>query len=255
LTGEISDKFKRRPAGAAAQEELRELTKPVTPDFPDFHLVHITHAGAASQILRLDPPTLKATPCKVFDGQNLLYFFVLRPLYRLREGEVQQTLVSHFPVAFVMAAKELGPPAHVAPFDTGAAHRMRYDDRHSPGAYLDDYLLEPDLDAVRRFLSWGYESPEAYFEGRFRARLHERIPNFMSIAHSWLQIAQDAAPGGEKDLRGAAVEVSYDRAFPLEGHIRLCVLPDELLQDQRSGQASKIKDILDAKKICHQIYK
>jgi hypothetical protein len=255
LAGDVSDLFKRRSDGSKPRRELVEVTEHVSPDFPDFQLVHITSAGKASEILNLEPPWLKAMPCKVFDGQERLYFFVMRPLFRLGKGDVSQTLVSHFPVAFVMEAKELGAPIHAAPFDTGAAHTSRFDDYHSPGACLDDYLLEPDLEAIKKFLSWGYGSPEAYFNGELKKYLVDKIPNFMSVAHSWLHIAQAAAPAGPKDLRGAAVEIAYDRGFQLEAYIKFCVFPDEFLQDRvMKHRNNTVMGFLEEKSIKYETY-
>lgn len=255
MSGDFSEKFKRRPPGSPLRAEIKEHTRNYPANFPDFHLVHITSAGLAWEILKLDPPWLKATPCKVFDGRERLYFFVLRPLYRLPEGDVEQTLISHFPVAFIMDAKELGNPTHAAPFDTGAAARKRFDAEHSPGAFLDDYLLDPDIDAIKRFLAWGYGSADAYYEGRLKGSLHAETPNFYSICHSWLQIAKRAAPAGSVDLRGSAVELAYDRGIDLATHVKLCIFPDEFLQHSSTGTGNEtILDLLHTKSIAFKTY-
>jgi hypothetical protein len=252
----MSEKFKRRPAGSKPKEELTELTKNIGPaTSPKIQLVHITSAGIVSEILGLDPPWLKAFPCKVFDGQDRLYFFVMRPLLKLREGDANQALVSHFPAAFVMEADTLAPPVHVAPFDTGAASAGKYDSNHSPGSYLEDYFLDADLDAVKRFISWAYGSPGSCFSGSLRRELLAEIPNYMSVAHSWLRIAQQSAPSTEKDLRGAAIEIAYDRGFDFSTHVKLCILPDELLQDKRDNRKNEpLLKILNDNSIKYETY-
>jgi hypothetical protein len=76
----------------------------------DLPLVHVTSAGWGREIVR--QTKLKTFPCKVF-GDNLLYFFILRPAYCLEEGDSPKHYVDYFPAAFVVESRAVAHPRQI----------------------------------------------------------------------------------------------------------------------------------------------
>src|SRR5215468_10821505 len=78
-------------------------------------LVHTSAAYFLKQILR--EKKLSATPCSVFKGEDLLYFFVGRPAYK-KEIELEARYWE-LPCCFILEYEVIGA-RHIYPFDTGA---------------------------------------------------------------------------------------------------------------------------------------
>ena len=92
--------------------QLDRLIAAAHPINDTLDLVHVTAAGWAAEILRNDPQQIELRRCSVF-GRHLVYFFVGRTAFRIREGDIPSPDVAAFPAAFVVSPDRLGKPAHV----------------------------------------------------------------------------------------------------------------------------------------------
>jgi hypothetical protein len=224
------------PSGSSryARTDLVDLTSTVEPDNIELDLVHITAAGWADEIIR-GSAKLETRQCDVF-GRPLLYFFIGRSTFRLRRGEIGSDQVGRFPSAFLVRPERLGTPAHIYPFDTGAAAKGKFFDAHEPGVFLQDHRLDNDLDAVRRFIKWAFGSYKDYLEGSLSGALRGSVlPNFLA-ANSYLKIANLAGQGANQpDDRACSIEVAYSSHVDIRTNASIIVLPEPFIEPGPSG--------------------
>jgi hypothetical protein len=179
-----------RRAGLAQKRELRELAAEARPLPGPLDLIHVTSVGAGREIVSLGQ--IEARPCAIFK-RDLVYMFLARPAYRLRNGAAKSDQINRFPCAFVIRPDRLGAPFHVYPFDTGAGVSGSFGDTVDPHVYLEDYELEPSLSAAQRHIAWAFGSNRQYFEGDLIPGLAQGLHPWQSVGLGWLTIAGLAA--------------------------------------------------------------
>ncbi|WP_162913404.1 hypothetical protein [Rhodospirillaceae bacterium SYSU D60014] len=213
--------------GTSNKRQLREVPVPETVP-STLLLVHVTAVGAAREIVYSGK--LESRPCKVF-SKNLVYFFVFRPAYRMKDGEVKSDQINRFPFVFVVSPDDLGVPFHVYPFDTGGAVTGVFDDRADEYVFLEDYELEPTLMAAGRHIAWAFGSVDAYLKGDLKPGLSQHFPQWKDVIHSFVNIAGLAASShNQPDQRASAVEVAYRDHVPL-GNVRFAILPKQYIEE------------------------
>lgn len=205
------DGIRRRITGVT-KRDIRSKSAPagIPMDLP---LVHVTAVGAAREII--DAGQLEMRPCPVFK-KDLLYFFVLRPAYRVSESDAKSDQINRFPFIFVVDPKNLAAPYHLYPFDTGGAFYGVFGDWPDPYVMLEDYELLPKLSAASGLIGWAFGSAINYFEGEVRQDLMKSLSPWESAAQSYLKIAGLATSGGGRnrpDKRASAIEVAYVLLF------------------------------------------
>jgi len=236
--GEIMAILTRRTSGARTST-LRNRVKGAS---RDFFLVHVTSVGAAREIIRAGK--IETRVCKVFDRQ-LVYFFAMRPAYKLRGADVKREIIDYFPFVFLVSAKSLGVPFHVYPFDTGGALDGAFDDGASPFFYLEDYALDESLQAVNNHVEWAFGTAANYFDGALRADFTESIPDWDVGPYTFAKIARLASVGSNRpDLRSSAIEIAYERHVPLS-EVEFAIVPNKFLEDPR-GVNTEMTNKLEA---------
>lgn len=245
---------KRRPRGVANSRELVELARTAFPTVsiatPD--LVHVTTVGWGRRIV--GSGLLERRRCNVFE-KELVYFFLARPAYRFGNGDEKNDQLNFFPFAIVLSPAALPAPYHIYPFDTGAFMAGFYDEVVDPSIYIEDYELEPDLAAADRHLEWAFGDLPNYFDARIKPALAGSIPQWRAVAQSWIRIAGLSSVGRQKpDRRASALEVAYSRSIDLrQGHGRLLVFPEQLLEDPH-GRNTAFLDMVRVLKIDFETY-
>jgi hypothetical protein len=235
---------RRKPRGVVANRELVELARAAYPTVsispPD--LIHVTSVGWGRRIVGAG--TLERRRCDVF-GKELVYFFVARPAYRFGRGDEKNDQLNFFPFAIALSPNALPAPYHVYPFDTGAYMAGFYDEVVDPSIYVDDYELEPDLASALRHIEWAFGGVEEYFDAKIRSGLAGSIPHWRSVAQNWIRIASLASTGREKpDRRASAIELAYAQSVDLrQGHARLLVFPEQLLEDPNGTNTAFLNSI------------
>ena len=122
-----------------------------------------------------------------------------------------------------------------------------YDEAVDPSIYIDDYELEPDLSSAVRHIEWAFGGVEAYFDAKVKSGLASSIPHWRSVAQSWIRIASLASTGRQRpDRRASAIELAYSQSVDLrQGHARLLVFPEQLLEDPNGANTVLLKSIRD----------
>ncbi len=222
-----------RRVGPAGERHLRKRSarKSLPKALP---LVHATAAFYAGEILR--GGRLETRKCRVF-GRKMVYFFVMRPDYRSRDGDEKSHRVNAFPAVFVMRPDITEVPFHVFPFDTGAGHAGIFADQADPYIPLDDYELETSLEAAVGHIEWAFGSTADYFDGRLRSDIGTDVPTHETVTRGFIDVAQMGRKGSNAhDRRASAVEVAVDHDVELKGNVMLAILPDKWLED--GGEAN-----------------
>lgn len=197
-------------------------------DSSTLKLVHVTAVGAAKEIVQAGQ--IETRKCSHLSN-DLAYFFVLRPAYRLRQGGEKSDQISRFPFVFVVSPDRLGDPHHVYPFDTGGALSGVFGDEPDPHVTLEDYELEPSMQAAAQHIEWAFGGVVPYFDGHVRPGLLEALPDFDLEGRSVLRIARLASSGhNQPDRRASAIEIAYSRHVPLADHVEFVVLPLQFLE-------------------------
>tara|TARA_R110000824_G_scaffold24090_5_gene85393 strand:+ start:6870 stop:7682 length:813 start_codon:yes stop_codon:yes gene_type:complete len=215
-----------------------------------FYLVHVTAVGIAREIIRAGQ--IEARVCKTL-GTNLVYFFAMRPAYKLRDAEQKKDILDFFPFVFLVSTDNLGAPYHVYPFDTGGALEGAFDEGASPAVYLEDYALEETLQAINDHIAWAFGTPADYYDGKLKPDFGKDIPDWDSGPKTFAKIARLASVGSNRpDRRASAIEVAYARHVSLSD-VKFAVLPYQFLEDPQ-GPNSDMIDRLTAAGVAWETY-
>lgn len=218
----------RRLPGRRADQQLRRRAIPgVIPTH--LPLIHVTHVGSAREIIA--SRKLEVRPCPVFK-RGLLYFFVLRPAYKLRDGDEKSHQINRFPFVFVLDPRAIEAPFHAYPFDTGGATVGAFDEQADPHVILDDYELEPSFEGAAGHIAWAFGSLAAYFEGDIRGDILDDVPVYETVTRSFVDIAKLGRTGSNQpDRRASAVEIASSQDIALKGNILVAIIPKQYLED------------------------
>ncbi len=227
----------RRRKGTPAQRQLRGRSASGTLP-PALPLVHVTATGLAREIV--ESGQFEAQHCRVFN-KSLVYFFVMRPAYRRKNGDEKSDRINRFPFVFVLRPEAVPIPYHVYPFDTGGAEGGVFAEQADEYVCLEDYELDPTHAGAVGHLGWAFASLEDYLEGTLRSGLMEGVPAHETVTLSWHAIAGMARTGSNQpDRRASAVEISTQRNVPLAGNVLLAVVPRQYLDDDGSQNTAFI---------------
>lgn len=216
----------------------------------DFYLIHVTAVGTAREIIRAEQ--LEARVCNVLNV-NLVYFFALRPAYKLNGADKKKDILDFFPFVFLVSTENLGAPYHVYPFDTGGALEGAFDEGASPAMYLEDYALEETLQAVNDHISWAFGTPANYYDGKLKPDFGKDIPDWDAGPKTFAKISRLASVGSNQpDRRASAIEVAYSRHIPL-GNVKFAILPYQFLEDPHGPNTDMI-DRLTAAGVSWETY-
>jgi hypothetical protein len=226
--------LKRRLSGSPNRTLRSRASAPVR----DYYLVHVTAVGAAREIIRAGQ--LEARLCPIFK-RNLVYFFALRPAYKLNESGDKHSIIDFFPSVFLVSAEHLGNPFHVYPFDTGGALEEAFDEGASPSFYLEDYELDVSLKAATDHMSWAFGTPADYYDGKLKPDFAEGFPAWEVGPLTFAKIAGLASVGHNRpDRRASAIEIAFDAHVPIE-RMKFAIFPYQFLEDPKG----KNKDMID----------
>lgn len=208
--------------------DLRAFLRPLNVGAPaTLPLVHTTESSRIFKILK--EGKLAASPCNVFKGENLTYFFVGRPSYKLKTDEAQ-TYYWQLPLVFVTKFDAALKFKRILPFDSGAFRNARLPS-HILSFDFDSFDLSEDPVLVRKLVAAFFGSNENYYKRKaykpeeLEAR-HVLTPMHMailSLAHLYSEPLTD-----NSDDRGSNIEMQLEGDFEISnGTLLGVVLPSE----------------------------
>ena len=220
--------MRRRESG----EKNRMLRNRASGPRRKYYLAHVTPVGAARDIIRAQQ--IEARACIRFK-RNLVYFFAMRPAYKLKGSDRKELVIDYFPSVMLVDADAMGSPFHVYPFDTGGALDGAFEEEESEHVYLEDYELDSTLDAVNDHIYWAFETRADYFDGKLKKGFADKFPVWDVHARTFARIAELASVGSNKpDGRASAVELAFTNHVRLD-QIKLIILPKQFLEDPRGN--------------------
>ncbi len=208
-----------------------------------YYLVHVTSVGAAREIIRAEQ--IETRNCRLFN-RNLVYFFALRPAYKLNVSEKKQSIIDFFPSVMLVNTERMDAPFHVYPFDTGGAVEEAFDDGASEHVYLEDYELDSSLQAASDHIFWAFETRADYYDGKLKPGFAEQFPPWDVGPLTFAKIAGLASVGSNRpDRRASAIELAFDAHVRLDS-IRLMILPKQFMEHPGGDNTEMIDSLARA---------
>lgn len=192
-------------------------------------LVHTTRAHHLRSIL--NGQKIVATPCDVFKGENLNYFFVGRPAYKFPLGD--QAELWELPVCFILDYKTSFKPKRMFPFDSGGFSRNLMPS-HMTRHNLDDFEVSADPEAPEKIIGTFFGSAHNYFKFSPKRGLDALAKHDVSLLdseiHSLHKLSVSRSEGF--DDRHFSIEVQSSNDLKLQSNILLAaVVPAPYLDD------------------------
>ena len=194
-------------------------------------LTHITRAYSFDEML--EGEALEPSHCDVFK-EPLIYLFYGRPAYRAKLGN-NARLEFEWPVVFIFHPDKISSIKRLFPFDTGAFSIGLYESFFDRKARLDDFSLEPSLEAARTVVSAFYVDQKEYFLGSTRKNIDLPIRQFE--AQGLFELARlpgdqsQATKSGGRDERSSAIEIQVSEPIAFKDALLAIVLPEAYLDD------------------------
>lgn len=182
-------------------------------------LVHSTDLFRFQSIARKE--ALEATPCRVYDGANLLYFFYGRPAYRPHLKEQTLSARAYAPVCLVFNHELSDEAIRIMPFDSGGFHdRITHPPMH-PDMTLSEFELAIQANAPMKLIQLFFENESNYFDER---------PTYLDYPYDDMHIDSyykliRARNNLNADDRVSAVELQFDRDVALPNEVSAVILP------------------------------
>jgi hypothetical protein len=188
------------------------------------HICDLLRARSA-----MEQRLLRASPCKKFDGEELLYLFYGKPSFRPDSAGEGKRFGAFYPVCFVVRLDASVQLRRVFPFDSGAFPK-RYSEFLHQKMSLEDFLMPADYESARRIVAGFYASNSDYFDSK--PLLPFRAVNTLETS-TYFELVK-AFGSGQKlqgDDRLVAIELQASGAITLDA-TRICriILPDKALE-------------------------
>ena len=228
--------LKKRTSG----EHDRTLRRRAKGPSRSYHLVHVTSVGSTREIIRAGQ--IETRSCRVFD-RDLVYFFALRPAYKLKGSDEKRSIIDFFPSVFLVSTEHISVPFHVYPFDTGGAFDGAFDLGASENVHLEDYELDNTLQAVNDHILWEFGTREDYFDGKLKDDFEEKLSKWDVGPVTFSRIAGLASVRSNRpDLRASAVEMAFDVHVRLDS-VRMIILPKQFMEDPNGNNTKMMTNL------------
>jgi hypothetical protein len=166
--------------------------------------------------------TLNPTPCNVFTGENLLYFFYGRPAYRTTREQNALIHPAFMPVVILLKPDSLKSITRIAPFDTGAFENKKFDEHLHSKMKKEDFLLDPKLLMANKLISKFYSDNSSYVEEKPIALTIDPM-DFEAFSYYSIITSVIKSPS---DDRNCTIEIQSDNAVVIdESNVMLVILP------------------------------
>lgn len=197
----------------------------------------------------LESKKLLPSKCVVFKNEKLLYLFYGRPAYK-NSDPLSHKLGHLLPTAFILKNSIGIGGKRIAPFDTGAFKRGLFEKYMHPKMQIEDFLLSPGVDGIRKTISYFFGSNEKYYIGEPKSELNCDSMDFEIRAYH--SLINGVVPE-EADDRKASIEIQLDHEICLsKDTVQAVICPKEF---ERSNIFKRVvKDELNAEVITYLSY-
>ena len=165
-------------------------------------------------------------PCRVFTGENLLYFYYGKPTYRDELSE--SAIVAEAPVCIILSSDIISKSKRIFPFDSGAFDRYR---RFLPrAAGLAHFELSSSRDEPSRIISAFFETNDRYLDGIAR---QDRVIAADQFEAAALYELYRYKGSGEFDDRGWTIELQVPEDVELRTpSVLALIMPNALAETE-----------------------
>jgi hypothetical protein len=242
--------------------------KPYTPFDPKLPLLHSTSFQSFVDVIQAH--VLSPTPCTVFQGEELLYFFYGRPSYRVSATVTSQGQLRHLPVCFILSPESINTAKRIYPFDSGAFETGLFD-AFLKGLPRDKFIVGDFPDGPQRMVSAFYENNRNYYYGNLSNAV-DAGPSQLAVS-GYLDMLRDTAVAysdsgqSTSDDRRQTIEIqtnshvhlkaesitSPNGTTTVQNKVLAVILPQRALDDPAILEA--VTQIWKAKPLTYQLYK
>lgn len=222
--------------GSGGKTRFRDFVATESPATPNLPLVHNTDMYRF--LNALEEGQLTPTPCNVFTGESLIYFFYGRPSFRPNAEEPPTGLHHYFPVCLIMRPDTVIPIKRIFPFDSGAFANHMYDTYLHHDMSLADFGLDPHPSTPGRVVQMFFGEAPSYLLANAKSGLALPPEQLEASSYTALISAQDA---NAIDSRGSGIEVQTDQAVELQDQVAAIVLPNTFLDG--GGTLEKLSEL------------
>lgn len=197
----------------------------------------------------LESRKLLPSECVVFRDEKLLYLFYGRPAYK-DSNPLSHKLGHLLPMVFVLKNSIGIAGKRVAPFDTGAFKRGLFGKYMHPKMRIEDFLLSPGVEGIRKTISYFFGSNEKYVKGEPKSEVNCDSMDFEIRAYH--SLITGVIPE-EADDRKASIEIQLDHEIPLTSDtVQAVICPKEFERSEIFQRV--VKEELKAKVIPYLSY-
>lgn len=211
-------------------------------------LVHVTATGIGRNILLSGKLETRYCPHL---KENLIYFFLGRPAYRLKGESAPNNQINRSPIVFIINPDHV-VPKYVFPFDSGAALTGKYVGEDQ-ALCLNDYELPTSMIGAGQHLAWAFSSVDDYLKGRVKPNLLDGVEIFETTVHSFSSISKQATKGinnpDRYDDRAAAIEVCSAENVDLKSAVSFAIIPKQYLEGVSGKNNTEILQALKENEI------
>jgi hypothetical protein len=229
---------------------LREfLSRNILDNAGSLPMVHTCESFHLKRILRDNK--ILSSPCNVFEGEDLTYFFVGRPAYK-KELELEPR---YWELPTCIICKYDVTDAHrIFPFDSGGFSHGKYPNFISM-ANLDDYEVSGDKEAAPKIIGTFFSDRYSYYHLKARPEhifLEKYAIDVLDEEIRALHALITTRAPKSADDRRASIEVSFNRSYDLVADdVLAIVIPEIYLESNKI--MNYIENELNAEPISYPI--
>lgn len=192
-------------------------------------LVHSTEAYLIKKYIRSG--AIKTSPCSVFKGENLSYFFVGRPAFKRELGLAAEYW--ELPMCVIMEFSSVRPK-RVFPFDSGAFAKKLYPSFINM-MQMEEFEVSYDPQATEKIIGTFFSNNRNYYnlksrpKGQFEASFEvEVLDEEVKALHKLIETKSDSF-----DDRRFAIELQSENDVHLNsGSVMAVILPESYIESQ-----------------------
>jgi len=167
---------------------------------------------------------LKPTPCDVFEGEDLIYYFYGKPSYFIAQNVGSRGDSVYFPVCFIIDIEKVKIDK-VFPFDSGAFANGMYDGFIHSGMDINDFSVKPTIEQIAGLVKNFFINNDNYYRSKPKCCSDDYEDN--DEVKAYVNIINNI--GQEKfDERSSAIEIISKSENILKESLVAIILPADL---------------------------
>ncbi len=192
-------------------------------DLKDLPVTHKQDWYTAKATLR--EGKIKPSPCDVFKGNDLIYYFYGKSSYFVANNIGSRGDNLYFPVCYIFDIESI-EIEKVFPFDSGAFANKKFGGFLHGKMDINDFAIKPTTSQIKGFIKTFFNNNDNYYKGKSKCDPEKYVDN--DIATAYINIINNK---GEEsyDERSSSIEILSKTELDLNKHLRAIILPFDLV--------------------------